>query len=188
MKKLVLIFLMLLFGLQIRSLNLFAEDIYYPFDSITIVEAFKFDVTITTEPDPLSLLYGHVAINDVITIYVGTLEFIDNGTPSSGSANVLIVTGADGTDIVRFLINSYSYYPDVSRTYSFASHIMIDPLIGVHKDMSMESQTMIVMEDIVNNSFEFVDNKGLQLSALLGTYEHETGLSIQISAYTEVGE
>lgn len=188
MKKLMIMVLLLLFGIQIRSLNLFAEDIYYPFDSIKIVEAFKFDVTVTTAVDPESLLYGHVAINDVITIYVGTLEFIKDSLPSSGSANILIVTGADGVDIARFLINNYSYHTEISRVYGFASHILIDPLIGVHKDMSIQSKQLVVFEDIANVTWEFRDNIGLAFPANAGSYELETGLSILISAYTEAGE
>jgi len=188
MKKVMILFLMIIMGLQIRSLDLFAEDIYYPFDSITIVEAFKFDIQVTTAVDSDSLLFGHVEINEILTIYVGTLEFIANGVPSSGSANILIVSQADGPDIARFLINNYAYYPDVSRSYGFASHILIDPLVGVHKDMSIQSQELVVIENIANSTWAFHDNKGLAFPGLVGTYFSETGLSIQISAYTETGE
>lgn len=188
MKKIMLLLLMLLLGLQMYSIKISAEDIYYPFDSITIVEAYKFTVEVTTEVNSESLLYGHVEIDDILTIYVGTLEFISDGVPSSGSANILIVTGADNIDIARFLINNYTYYPDISRSYGFASHILIDPLVGVHKDMSIQSQELAVIEDIANSTFSFVDNKGLQFPAMTGSYVLETDLSIQISAYTEAGE
>jgi len=92
MKKVMILFLMIIMGLQIRSLDLFAEDIYYPFDSITIVEAFKFDIQVTTAVDSDSLLFGHVEINEILTIYVGTLEFIANGVPSSGSSTTMLTT------------------------------------------------------------------------------------------------
>ncbi len=183
-----LMVMMLIMGTQLYSIKISAEDIYYPFDSITIVEAYKFTVEVTEAVNSESLLYGHVEIDDILTIYVGTLEFISNGVPSSGSANILIVTGADEIDIARFLINNYTYYPNVSRSYGFASHILIDPLVGVHKDMSIQSQELVVFEDIANASWSFFDNKGLEFTAMTGSYVLETGLSIQISAYTEVGE
>jgi len=188
MKKVILMFFMLILGFQFYSLNVFAEDIYYPFDSITIIEAFKFDVQVTTAVNEESLLYGNVNIDEVLTIYVGSLDFIANGVPSSGSAHILIVSDSDGIDIARFLINNYTYYPDVSRSYGFASHILIDPLVGVHKDMSIQSQELVVIEDIANNTWEFRDNKGLAFLGIADTYVLETGLSVQISAYTEVGD
>ncbi len=188
MKKVLILFALLLFGWQLRTIQLAAEDLYYPFDSITIVEAFKFDIQVLTTLDPDSLLFDSVAVDDVLTIYVGTLSFVANGVPSTGSANILIVSKSDGTDLVRFLVNNYSFYPDVSRSWGFASHILIDPLIGVHKDLSIVSQELGVIENIAAGTWRFVDNKGGVFEALPGTFAIETELSILISAYTEVGE
>jgi hypothetical protein len=191
MKKIILIFTLIILGFQIQAINATAEDIVYPFDSITIIEAFKFEVQVTTPLSSDSLLYDLVAVDDILTIYVGTLEFVENGVPASGSANVLIVTNEDGEDLVRFLINSYTYYPDVSRSWGFASHILIDPLVGVYKDMTIIGlgiKEMSVFENITAGTWSFFDNKGLEMTALPGTYELETGLSIQISAYTVVEE
>ncbi|PKL01398.1 MAG: hypothetical protein CVV56_02005 [Tenericutes bacterium HGW-Tenericutes-1] len=188
MKKIIIMLLFVVFGFNFRALDLFADDIYYPFDSITIIEAYKFDVQVTTPLDSESLLFPSVELNDILTIYVGTLEFIAEGVPSSGSSTILIVSDADGNDLARFLVNNYGYTPGVSRNWGFASHILIDPLVGVHKDMSIISQELIVIENIADGTWSFIDNKGTEILALVGTYEIETGLSIQISAYTELEE
>jgi hypothetical protein len=188
MKKVLILVALLLFGWQLRTLHLAAEDLYYPFDSITIVEAFKFEVQVLSALDSDSLLYGSVDVDDVLTIYVGTLSFVANGVPSSGSANIIIVSKSDGTDLVRFLVNNYSFYPDVSRSWGFASHILIDPLVGVHKDLSIVSQELIVIENIALGTWRFVDNKGGVFEALPSSFMIETDLSILISAYTGSGE
>jgi hypothetical protein len=191
MKKILLLVTILLLGIQAKAITANAEDISYPFDSITIVEAFKFDVEVTTAVAADSLLYGLVEVGDILTVYVGTLEFVSEGVPSSGSANVLIISNAEEEDLVQFLVNNYAFYEGASRSWGFASHILIDPEVGVFKDMTILNsglKEMSVFENIALGTWTLFDNKGLEMPFIAGTYAVETGLSIQISAYAGTGE
>jgi len=182
---------LVLLGIQAKAITANAEDISYRFDSITIVEAFKFDVEVSTALAADSLLYGLVEIGDILTVYVGTLEFISEGVPSSGSANVLIISNAEEEDLVRFLVNNYAFYEGASRSWGFASHILIDPEVGVFKDMTILNsglKEMSVFENIALGTWSLFDNKGLEMPFMAGSYAVETGLSIQISAYAGAGE
>lgn len=191
MKKVLLLVTILLLGIQAKAITANAEDISYPFDSITIVEAFKFDVEVTTALAADSLLYGLVEVGDILTVYVGTLEFVSEGVPASGSANVLIISNAEEEDLVQFLVNNYAFYEGTSRSWGFASHILIDPEVGVFKDMTILNsgiKEMSVFENIALGTWTLFDNKGVEMPFIAGTYAVETGLSIQISAYAGTGE
>jgi len=188
MKKIIILFVFTLLTLQTRAVNIAkAEDLLYPFDSITIVEAYRFDVEITVLPGSTSLLFNQVIVGDILTVYVGTLEFVKDGVPSSGSGNVLIITNEDDLDLLQFLVNNYAYYPDVSKQWGFASHILIDPEVGVFKDMDLllnGSKEMTVYHDLVLDTWKLFDNAGLEMPFITGTYAEETGLNIVISAYS----
>jgi len=187
MKKLLILFVFTLLALQFRAVNIAkAEDLLYPFDSITIVEAFRFDVEITVLPSSTSLLYNQVELGDVLTVYVGALEFVKDGVPSSGSGNVLIITNEADVDLLQFLVNNYTFYPSVSVQWGFASHILIDPAVGVFKDMDIlqsGSQEMTVYHDLTLDTWKLFDNTGLEMPFMVGTYAEEPSLNIVISAY-----
>jgi hypothetical protein len=133
MKKILVIFALFLFTILTKTVSVHAEDpLVYPFDSITIVEAFKFNVEVTVSVDADSLLYGLVEVGEILTVYIGTLDFVLDGVPSSGSSKVLLISNTLGTDLVRFLVNNYSFYEGISQSWGFASHILIDPAVGVY--------------------------------------------------------
>jgi hypothetical protein len=187
MKKILLLSALILTVLATKTVFVQADDLIYPFDSITIVEAFKFDVTLTADPAVDSLLEGFALSGDVLTVYVGTLDFVLDGVPASGSSQVLIVTDDLGNDIARFLINNYSYYEGVSQSWGFASHILIDPAVGVFKDLDMLNlglKELVIFRDIVAGTYKLVDNMGMECLEVSGTFQSETGLSIVISAYS----
>ncbi len=192
MKKIMVFTLLAFLSFSYSFLNqLNADTLSYPFDSITIVEAYTFDVTIPSTITSDSLLFGQVTEGEVISIYVGTLEFVLDGVPASGSSQVIIVSDSEGNDLFQFLINNYLYQEGILQSYGFASHILIDPEVGVFKDLSLLDaglQEFVVVHDLINDAWSFSDDEGTEMLAMPGTYASETGLSIVISAYSGTGE
>lgn len=191
MKKVVLILLMVFMtyssGFMMKS-N--AETIVYPFDSITIVEAYTFDVVVPSTITEDSLLSGVVSEGDILTIYVGELAFVLDGETSSGSSTVLIVSNALDEDLFRFLVNNFSNNEGVSTSWGYASHILIDPEVGVYKDLTMLDEgikELGIFHDQILDTWTFIDNEGVQMPAISGSFASETGLSIVISAYSGGG-
>lgn len=74
MKKVLLsLFMVTLFSMLYDKVVL-AENLSYPFDSITIVEAKKFDILIPANVPERSLLYGKVEAGDTVTVYVASIQ------------------------------------------------------------------------------------------------------------------
>lgn len=190
-KTLVVIFLALLSFSYIFFNRISADTVSYPFDSITIVEAFTFDVTVPNTITEDSLFYGLVEENDILSIYVGTLVFVLDGVEVQGSSRVIIVSDNGGNDLFQFLINGYSYQEGISEAFGFASHILIDPEVGVYKDLTLLDagiQELSVIHDLQSDTWSFLDNDGIEMPVVPDTYASESGLSIIISAYEEVDE
>jgi len=156
-------------------------DLVYPFDSITIVSAYKFDVAVETVPAIDSFLYNQVLVDEVLTVYVGELEMILDETLSCQSI-ILIVTTEAGVDVCRWIINTYAWYGTDHEMWQFASHITIDPTIGVVKDMVIASQSATV-NLIAAATYEFQDNLGATFAMVPGTLLVEPVLDILIAAY-----
>ncbi|MCK7485238.1 MAG: hypothetical protein MZU97_06520 [Bacillus subtilis] len=97
-------------------------------------------MTVAETPAAESFLFGLAAATDILTVYVGELEMILDGTFSMSSI-ILIVTTSGGVDVCRWIINTYAWYGTDHEMWQFASYLLIDPLVGVHKDMSIVSQT-----------------------------------------------
>ena len=57
-----------------------AESLSYPFDSITIVEAKKFDILIPANVPEGSLLYGKVEAGDTFTVYIASIKMKEIGS------------------------------------------------------------------------------------------------------------
>ncbi|HAQ56261.1 MAG TPA: hypothetical protein DCR44_02490 [Acholeplasmatales bacterium] len=185
-KKLMLVFAMsLCFTMFAFPRAEAAADLVYPFDSITIVSAYKFEVAVDAAPATESFLYGQVLVDEVLTIYVGELEMILDETLSCESI-ILIVTTAGGVDVCRWIVNTYGWLGTDHEMWQFASHITIDPAIGVVKDMVIASQTATV-NLIAAATYEFQDNLGATFAMVPGTLLVEPVLDILIAAYAGGG-
>lgn len=191
MKKILVLVFLAFLSFSYGFLNrINADTISYPFDSITIVEAYTFDVTVPSTITADSLLFDQVTAGEVLSIYVGTLEFLLDGELASGSSSVIIVSDEDGNDLFQFLINNYLYQEGILQSYGYASHILIDPEVGVYKDLTILDagiQEFGIIHDLINDSWVFLDNDGVEMPAIPGSYASETGLSIIISAYSGGG-
>jgi len=186
MKKLLLF---VLFALVLASgfhTETSSEPIQYPFDSITIVSAFKFDITFDADPAVDSFLHGFVTNGETATVYVGNLTFASGGA-SAGDSMILIVTNAVGTDVLKWIINSYSLQPDLTKQYEFSSHITVDPEIGIVKEPD-SVWLMATLFEYSPSSFALKDNMGTTYPMVEDSLEIETDLDIVIAAYTEDGE
>ena len=189
MKKILILCMLVISIFTLFKMDSNAEDILtYPFDSIRIISAFKFDIIIDEEPLETSFLYGQVALDETITIYVGSLEFIFEGQPVQGSGSIMIVTNALGEDIVAWLNNSGSSDLETYKTEGYASWITIDPNIGVIKDFTGTQISIGYIEDLVTSEFSFVDNLENEFLMIEESFVIEEDLDILISAYEEVVE
>ena len=184
MKKLLLIYV---FALVIVGFpkHIEAETISYPFDEIKIVSAFKFDITIDQTISESSVLYQKVSENEILTIYIGSLEFMSNGEIVEASPSMMIVTNQNNEDILRWLINS-GHYGDTTIDQSYASWILIEPLLGVVKDLSVEQMEVSFHYDMILETYAFIDNTGMSFQMNDNSLVEEDDLDIIISAYVEV--
>jgi hypothetical protein len=190
MKKVMLSFVFIaLFSILFNKVVL-AENLSYPFESITIVEAKKFDIlipsTITTE----SLLFGKVESGEVVTVFIATIVMKEIGSTDEHSSYVLIIADDEELDIVRYLINNFYQDPGVIMEFGFASHILIDSTMGVYKDMSLidHMQQITIRHVIAGDVITLIDNTGLQIPMIENTYELRTNLEIVISVNTPEAE
>lgn len=189
MKKTLILFMLVFSIFALFKMDSNAEEILtYPFDSIRIVSAFKFDILIEEEPLETSFLYGQVELNETITIYVGNLEFIFEDQPVQGSGSIMIVTNTLGVDIAAWLNNSGSSDLETFRSEFYGSWITIDPNVGVIKDLNGTQFSIGYIENLVTHDFKFVDNLNNEFLMVDGSLVNEEDLDILISAYVEVIE
>ena len=180
-RKFILVFAMSLCLTMVAIPQAAAADLEYPFDSITIVSAYKFEVAIDAAPGIDSFLFNQVLVDEVLTVYVGKLEMILDESFSFESI-ILIVTTASDVDVCRWIINTYAWLGTDHEMWQFASHITIDPTIGVVKDLTMVSQSATV-NLIAAATYEFQDNLGATFAMVPGTLLVEPALDILIAAY-----
>lgn len=186
MKKVLLsLFMVTLFTMLYNKVVL-AENLSYPFDSITIVEAKKFDILIPANVPEGSLLYGKVEAGDTVTVYVASIQMKDIGSQNSSESVVLILADETENDIIRYIINNYLTDLEVFVNYQFASHILIDSTMGVYKDMELidNMQQITVHHILSTNTLTLTDNAGLEIPMIPNSYELQTDLEIVISVNT----
>lgn len=155
----------------------------YPFDSITITEAFHFEVEVTQAVPEASFLYTHAEVGDKLQIYVGTLSFNNDGA-SAGNSKILIVADEDGADIIRWVINGTLLQINGFYLDQFSSHILVDPASGIRKDLTVPLMWVYTTYDTNLNEGYMKDNADVIYDSVDGTYQHEEGLSIVISVNT----
>lgn len=112
-----------------------------------------------------------------------------NGDINSSPSSVLILTNENDVDIVQFIINGAYQEIGVESYMSFASHILIDATIGVYKNMDSVDwdkgiQELTVHQVFSNNQMTLIDNQGIEMPMIDGTYQHEENLNIVISMNT----
>lgn len=187
MKKILILFSIIFCVCFTFSIQTQADEILiYPFDSIKITSAYKFDVLIEAEPLAASILYGQVAIGETVTIYVGFLDFMLDGLPASGSGSMMIVTNEAGVDIAAWLVNSGSSDLTTYESRSFASWITIDPNVGVVKDFTGLTIEISCIHNLVTDQYKFIDNTSQEYPMITNSFISEQDLDILVSAYVEV--
>jgi len=179
-------FLTLMFAI-VAVMPVYAEEITYPFDSITIVSAFKFDVECTDAPVEESYLYGHVEAGETISIYVGTIMFAGNDSPS----RIVIISNEADEDIARWIVNGSGFDTETQvEGFSFSSHITVNPTVGVVKNMNEFTYIAEVTIDYDTDECTFTAKHWDETiygtyTMIAGTFEEITDLNIVISAYEE---
>lgn len=184
MKKIVLLAVFFISIFSVQGTTSRAEEIVYPFDSITIVSAFTFDILIEELPAEESVLFGHVTAGETIAVYVGNLEFVFEGEPVQGSGSIIILTNENDEDFVAWLLNSGGSGDGGAYDAQFGSWITIDAEVGVVKDLS-DGMTEVGYSKSATDEFTFKDNLNVQYPMVVGSYVLEESLNITISAYVE---
>jgi len=188
-RKILILSVMLLSMFRTGFYSAQAEELAYPFDSIHLTGASHFQVTVPAELSTESLLYPNVESGDILNIYMGTLELWQLDASASSPTSMLVVSNALGVDLHRFLINNYGLQDGVSQGWGFASHILIDPEVGVVKDLDILAAGIHefgIIHDLVLDTWSFLDDKACVMPAMADTFSTETGLDIIIAAYVEV--
>jgi len=159
-----------------------AETLVYPFDAITIVSATAFDAEVPAGL-PSGSRFAALPAGSLLHVYMGEIVLHGIGDAADSESHVLIVTDAAGADLFRFVINHYSLDEKVSRTWSFASHITIDPKVGVVKDGAQSDGffSFHVRESLVDGGWVFLDEHGAVFATVPGTIRTRTGLDETIS-------
>ena len=188
-RKILILSVMLLSMFRTGFYSAQAEELSYPFDSIHLIEAEHFQVTVPANLSTESLLYPTVGSGDILNIYMGTIELWADEVAASATTSMIVVTDDLGVDLHRFVVNNYAYYEGVSKMWGFASHILIDPEVGVVKDLDILAagiHEFIIVHDLALDTWSFEDDKDCVMPAMAGTFASETGLDIIIAAYVEV--
>ncbi|MGD9887200.1 MAG: hypothetical protein AB7T03_04485 [Bacilli bacterium] len=184
MKKFFALIITLFLMFSVSTVKAEEEIIVYPFDSITITSAFHFQVAVTEAVSAESFLYGHVNAGENLDVYVGYLDF-ESGGSSVGESKILIITNEDDEDIIRWVINGSSLQGNGFYLDQFSSHILVDPNIGIRKDLTVPLLMAYVTYDSDLNIGYLKDNLNANFDSVLGTYAFESDLSIVISINTE---
>lgn len=188
-RKILILSVMLLSMFRTGFYSAQAEDLSYPFDSIHLIEASHFQVTVPANLSTESLLYPTVESGDILNIYMGTIELWADEVAATATTSMIVVTDELGVDLHRFVVNNYAYYEGVSKTWGFASHILIDPEVGVVKDMDLLAAGLhefVITHDLVLDVWSFEDDKDCLMPDMTASFVTETGLDIIIAAYVEV--
>jgi hypothetical protein len=166
------------------------DTVVYPMDSITITSAFTFDVEVKQEPSTESYLYGKVNPGEILSIYVGELEF--KYEQYTDESQILIVTNEAGEDIIRWITNGGSNYNNIWKS-EFSSHITVDPNVGVVKtndDLgAYKAYVKIINTHLeADRNYLFIDDTATIYEMIPNTLQEEHNLSIVISTYVDPTE
>lgn len=180
MKKIFLLIIALFLMLSLNTVKAEDDIIVYPFDQITITGAFHFQVNIVNPVSEQSFLYGFVEAGEIVDVYVGTLNFENDGA-SVGESVILILANESNEDILRWVTNGGHLQTNGFWLYEFSSHILVDPNIGIRKDLTVPLQRAFVTYDEDLNTGYLKDNTDASFDSVTNSYVSESGLSIVIS-------
>jgi len=167
------------------TLSAQASSISYPFDSITIVSAFHFEVIFDQDPDVNSYFYGKVNEGDTLYIYSGDIVLV--GSSHTHNSKIIIITNEDDENIASWIINTSNNDIGIKETVTYSSHITIDPTIGVITDLNNFNYFATIVKTEANECvFKGGDNANTflyEFAMVPGTYQEQLGLNIVISAF-----
>lgn len=185
MKKIVSLLLLCYLIFVFNSAFINCETYDYPFESIRITEALKFNIMVEEEPAESSYLHGKVQAGDTLAVYVGVIEMFNPGIAQSNLSRIVILSDADNNDLLRWIVNS-GMWSDTTESLEFSSHIQIDPEFGVRKDLTLPPIHVNLIRNLTTDSCTFIDDVGTEYAMIPGSYEFATGLDILIAANAEV--
>jgi hypothetical protein len=164
-----------------------ADTVAYPFEAIRIVEAKRFQVTVPEAIVDTSLFFSDVTVGETLNVYVGSLTLVQG--EDSVATSMIVVSTEEGTDLAQYIINSSSLNEEF-ETFSFAWHILIDPTIGVYKDLDkvLNMKELYLKHTIGTDSWEFRDDQQTLYPMVENSFAFETNLDILIAAYVESSE
>jgi hypothetical protein len=164
-----------------------ADSVAYPFEAIRIVEAQRFQITVPETIVDTSLFFSDVTVGETLNVYIGSLTLVQG--EDSVATSMIVVSTEEGNDLAQYIINSRSLNEEF-ETFSFAWHILIDPTIGVYKDLDkvLNMKELYLKQTLGTDSWEFRDDQQTLYPMVENSFAFETNLDILIAAYVESTE
>ena len=164
-----------------------ADTVAYPFEAIRIVEAKRFQVTVPETIVDTSLFFSDVTVGETLNVYIGSLTLVQS--EESFPTAMIVVSTEEGVDLAQFIINS-GFVDEEFETFSFAWHILIDPTIGIYKDLDkvLNMKELYLKHTLGTDSWEFRDDQQTLYPMVENSFAFETNLDILIAAYVESSE
>src|SRR5690606_20235449 len=103
--------------------------------------------------------------------------------------SMIIVSNLLEEDFARYLVNSYGRN-DTLEGWSYAWQILIDPEIGVYKDLTLlaNMKEFSVTHTFSPETWEFKDDKNVVYPTVENSFQRVDNLDIEIAAYSPVDE
>lgn len=164
-----------------------ASTVEYPFESIRITDAKTFQVIVPDNLPSTSMLTPKVNVGERLSIYFAGIDLVqgDNTSPTA----MIVVTNELGQDLARYVINRIAF-GELENEWAFAWHILIDPTVGIYKDLILvnDMKEFHIVQNIASNTWTFQDDQKFPYLTVTDSFLEEDNLNIEIAAYVEASK
>lgn len=164
-----------------------ASTVEYPFESIRITDAKTFQVIVPDNLPSTSMLTPRVNVGERLSIYFAGIDLV-RGDYTQPTA-MIVVTNELGQDLARYVINRDAP-GELENEWAFAWHILIDPTVGIYKDLILSSdmKEFHIVQNIASNTWTFQDDQKFPYLTVADSFLEEDDLNIEIAAYVEASK
>lgn len=164
-----------------------ASTVEYPFESIRITDAKTFQVIVPDNLPSTSMLTPKVNVGERLSIYFAGIDLVqgDNTSPTA----MIVVTNELGQDLARYVINRNAP-GELENEWAFAWHILIDPTVGIYKDLNLvnDMKEFHIVQNVASNTWTFQDDQKFPYLTVADSFLEEDDLNIEIAAYVEASK
>lgn len=164
-----------------------ASTVEYPFESIRITDAKTFQVIVPDNLPSTSMLTPKVNVGERLSIYFAGIDLVQ-GDYTQPTA-MIVVTNELGQDLARYVINRNAP-GELENEWAFAWHILIDPTVGIYKDLILvnDMKEFHIVQNIASNTWTFQDDQKFPYLTVADSFLEEDDLNIEIAAYVEASK